>query len=201
MTPDEAARRFELLRKMVGRDMPAFIEQRVGMNAAELIRRRVTMRGENYLGGQFRAYSRKPMLTSGTTEKSRSVWNAMAGSKAKRRDLDWVTIKRGGKNIRLFELKGGYAQLRRLEGLQTGHKDFWFTTQMWRSFGVKRTTRGQSEFIVTLGGKNPESQKKINENSRRENINIINISDQELKLLAKMVDKELQRYINKVGLS
>ena len=201
MTPDEAAKRFELLRRMAERELPAFIQQRVAFNAVEDIRERVTLRGQNFRGGQFKPYSRKPILTSGTTEKSKNIWRKYADSPEKRKQLKWVTIKRGGKNIRLFELKGGYAQMRRDEDLQTGHKDFEFTTQMWRNFGVKRTSKTNSEFVVTIGGKNVESQKKINANSKREGINIINLSDKELKDLAVMVDKELQRYINKLGLS
>jgi len=201
MTPEEAAKRFKRLSEMVARDMPQFITQRVAEDAIALIERRVRMQGLNYLGGSFKPYSRRPMLTSGKTEKSNRIGVQLAGSKAKRRGLQWRTIKHKGKNVRLFVLPGGYAQMRRLEGLPTGHKDFTFTTQMWRGFGIKRTTKAKSEFVVTLGGKNVESQKKINVNSDRENINIINLSDQETKLLAKLVDQELQRYINKVGLS
>ena len=52
--------------------------------------------------------------------------------------------------------------MRRLEGFQTGHKDFTFTTQMWRGFGIKRTSKTNNQFVVTLGGKNVEAQKKIN---------------------------------------
>jgi len=201
MTPEDAASRFEKLRQMVAKEMPTFIEQRVAHSAAEYIRLRVTQQGKNYLGGSFKPYSKKPMLTSGTTAKGKNVWRAMGSKSTRARGLNWVTIKRGGKNIHLFELKGGYAQLRRLEGLQSSHKDFEFTLQMWRNFGVTRKTTTQNEVIVTLKGKNPEAQKKINENSKRENISIIGLSDIELKKLAKMVDKELQRYINKLGLS
>lgn len=201
MTPEEAERRFKRLSEMVRRDMPQFIQQRVAEDAAELIRRRVTIRGENYLGGQFKPYSRRPILTSGKTEKSNRIGTQLASTKSKRRQLQWRTVKHKGKNVRLFILPGGYAQMRRLEGLPTGHKDFTFTTQMWRGFGTKGTSKTNNEFTVTLGGKNVEAQKKINENSKREGINIINLSDHETKLLAKLVDEELQRYINKVGLS
>jgi hypothetical protein len=201
MTPEEAAERFKRLSQMVARDMPQFITRRVAEDAAEKIRRRVTLQGLNYLGGAFKPYSRRPMLTSGKTEKSNRIGVALAGSKSKRKQLQWRTIKHKGKNVRLFVLPGGYAQMRRLEGLPTGHKDFEFTRKMWDGFGTKRTSKTNNEFVVTLGGKNVEAQMKINANSRREGINIINLSDQETKELAKIVDQELQRYINKVGLS
>ena len=201
MTPDEAAKRFQRLLQTINRDLPTFIQERTAHNAVTFIEQRVQNTGRNYLGNPFRPYSTKPMLTSGTTEKSKAIWNQLASSKTRRKDLDWVTIKRRGKNIHLFELKGGYKEMRRREGLKTGHKDFWFTSMMWRGFGVKRVVRSKGKMVVTLGGKNVESQKKIDRNSDREGVNIINISDQELKILAKQIDRQMQKYINKVGLS
>jgi len=66
---------------------------------------------------------------------------------------------------------------------------------------VKKKQVSGTTIIITLGGRNLESQKKIDANSKREGISIINISDRELEELARMVDKKLQRYVNKVGLS
>ena len=200
MTPDEAAKRFDLLDKMIARDLPVFIQERIAHSAEQLIEQRVRTKGVNYLGGQFKPYSRKPILTSGRTAKSSRIANQLAGSKAKRRQLEWRTIKHKGQNVRLFILPGGYAQMRQMEGLQIAHKDFWFTTQMWRGFGVKRIRKQPGQVTVTLGGTNQEAQDKIDANSQREGINIINISDSELKTLANMIDKEIQRYINKLGL-
>jgi len=201
MTPDEAVKRFEALEKMIQRDLPVFIHERVAHSAVEMIENRVRTTGRNYRGGSFKPYSRKPILSSGKTAKSGAVGRALANSKSKRSQLEWRTVKHKGRNVRLFIVPGGYAQVRKIEGLQTGHKDFWFTTQMWRGFGVKRKQKMPNQITVTLGGRNPESQEKIDRNSDREGVNIINISDSELKQLAKMVDKEIQRYINKLGLS
>jgi hypothetical protein len=201
MTPDEAAKRFDNLQKIIARDLPLFIQNRIAKNAVSMIHNRVVNTQKNYLGGNFSQYSRTPILTSGKTAKSKKVGRALASSKAKRKQLKWVTVKSGGRNVSLFELKGGYAELRSWEGFTNIYKSFEFTTQMWRGFGVKRTQKTPTEIIITIGGKNLESQKKIDVNSRREGINIINISDSELKELAIMVDKELQRYVTKAGLA
>jgi len=201
MKPQEAASRFKELDRMIRRDLPVFIQERIAHNAVAMIHNRVVKKQKNYLGGQFSAYSKRPMLTSGTTEKSKRVGRALASSKAKRAELDWVTIRSGGRNVRLFELPGGYAQLRRLERFSNARKSFEFTGQMWRGFGVKKKQVSGTTIIITLGGRNLESQKKIDANSKREGISIINISDRELEELARMVDKKLQRYVNKVGLS
>ena len=201
MTPDEAAKKTDQLQKLIKRELPLFIQQRIAQNAISKIVERVVGRQKNFMGGSFSAYSTRPILTTGVTERGSRVRRAVAGSKSARRDLDWVTIKSGGKNVTLFELPGGYAQIRRLSGFGNRNKSFEFTGQMWRGFGVKRVRKTSKEIIITLGGKNLEAQKKIDANSQREGISIINISDKELKELAVMVDKELQRYVNKVGLA
>lgn len=201
MSPEETATRFDKLQKLIKRDLPLFIQERIAQNAVAMIHNRVVQTQKNYLGGSFSSYSRKPILTSGTTAKSKRIGRALASTKAKRRQLDWVTIRSGGRNVHLFELPGGYAQLRRLEGFSNNKKSFEFTGQMWRGFGVKKKSISGNTVIVTLGGRTGESQKLIDANSRREGINIINISDKELKELAVMVDKEIQKYVNKVGLS
>ena len=201
MTPDEAANRFHSLEMLIKRDLPGFIQEIIAHDAVAMIHNRVVRQQKNYLGGQFSAYSKRPMLTSGVTEKSKRVYRQVAGSKSKRRELDWVAIKRQGKNIHLFELKGGYAELRRIEGFSNSRKSFEFTGQMWRGFGVKKTVTTGNRIIITLGGRNIRSQKLIDANSAREGVSIVNISDSELKKLAEMIDKEIARYVRKVGLS
>ena len=201
MTPEEAGRRFQKLLDMINRELPTFIKETTALNASAAVALRVQQTGKDFRGNSFKPYSTKPILTSGTTSKGKNVWRAMGSAETRKRGLNWVTIKRQGKNIHLFELKGGYKQLRRLEGLQTAHKDFSFSQVMWNSYGVKRTVNTNNEVVVTIGGKTQDSQDRINWNSKREGVEIINISDQELKKLAKNLDKQIQKYINKVGLS
>ena len=201
MTPDEAAKRVNKLLQMINHDFPTFIKERTAHNAVKAIETRVQTTGRNYLGNPFKPYSTKPILTSGTTSKSKTIWNQLASSPKQRKKLDWVTIKRRGKNVHLFELKGGYKEMRKRETLQTGHKDFWFSSMMWRGFGVKGVVKSKGKMVIKIGAKNQETQRKIDGNSRREGVNIIDISDQELKLLAKQIDQQIQKYINKVGLS
>jgi len=202
MTPDEAADRFDRLLELIERDLPEYVHRRLAENAIAQISDRVIKTGRDWRGNAFKPYSTKPILTSGTTAKSKRIARSVnLSSKEARKKLQWRTIKHKGKNIHLFILEGGYKEVRRLEGLQTGHKDFIFTWRMWPGFGVKRFRKSKDSITVTLGGKNEDAQNKIDRNSEREGVNIINISDNELDSLAKMVDKEIQRYINKVGLS
>jgi hypothetical protein len=201
MTPDEAASRFGKLKDLINKELPLFIEQRIAHGAIVAIRDRVQFTGTDWRGRKFSPYSTRPILSSGTTEKSKRVGRALASSKKKRRQLEWRTIQHKGRNVRLFIVPGGYKQIRQLEGLQTGHKDFWFSTEMWTGFGVKRVKKGRREIVVTLGGRTAASQRKIDANSAREGVSIIGLSDSELKELGKTVEIELQKYIKKVGLS
>ena len=191
---------FGELDKLIRRDLPDYINQIIAHDAVAMIHNRVVNQQRNYMGGSFSSYSRKPMLTSGRTAKSKRVFNAMASSKARRKELDWVTIRSGGRNVHLFEIPGGYAQLRQIEGFSNPRKSFEFTGMMWRMFGVKKKTKSANSITVTLGGRTARSQRLIDENSRREGVSIVNISDSELKKLAELVDKPIQRYVNKVGL-
>ena len=201
MTPEESVKRFQKLLRTINRELPAYIKETTAHNAAVFVFNRVHDTGRDFRGVPFKPYSTKPMLTSGTTSKGKNVWRAMGSAETRKRGLNWVTIKRQGRNIHLFELKGGYRQLRRLEGLQTGYKDFSFSSVMWNSYGVKRTVNSKGKVVVTIGGKTQDSQDRIDWNSKREGVEIINISDQELKILAKQIDQQMQKYINKVGLS
>jgi len=201
MTLEQAITKIDQLRKKVVTDLPKEIVQIASVDIAAMIADRVVKTQTNFRGNKFSRYSTRPILTSGTTIKSRRVWQAMASSKRKRRELDWVTIKKGGKNIHLFEIKGGYAELRKIEGFTNTNKSFEFTTEMWRKFGVKKVTYSGGVIRITLGGKTDESQKKINMNSKREGINIIAANKDEVKFLRERVDKILRGYITELKLN
>ena len=201
MTVDETIKRIEKLRRALSKDLVRDIAKMVSQDVVSMIEKRVRDQQKDSKGVSFGSYSRKPMLTSGETVKSRRVWNAVAGSKKKRSDLNWVTIKKGGKNIRLFELKGGYAELRRLEGFSNANKSFEFTGEMWRKFGVVRTTVTGNGITITLGGKTDAAQNKIDWNSEREGRSIIDISPAEVAHVQKKIDKLIQGYIVKFNLN
>lgn len=201
MNIDQATKEIDKLKTKLRTELAKDIVNIISQDIVSMIENRVRDKGKDANGASFGPYSRKPMLTSGTTLKSRRVWRAMAGTKKKRNSLNWVTIKKGGKNIHLFELKGGYAQLRKLEGFTNKSKSFEFTGEMWRKFGVVRVSATSRGVTVTIGGKTTASQDKIDWNSEREGRSIIDISKQELKYLEDKVDKFIQGYIVNVNLN
>lgn len=201
MNIQETIKQIDKLKQKVKTDLVAQLSQIIAQDIVSVIQKRVRDNGKDSTGASFGKYSTTTMLTSGTTLKSRRVWRAVAASKKKRKNLNWVTIKKGGKNIRLFELKGGYAELRRLEGFSNAVKSFEFTGEMWRKFGIVRTTVTGNGIIFTLGGRTDASQNKIDRNSEREGRSIIDISQSELTFLQTQIDKILQGYVVNVKLN
>ena len=89
-----------------------------------------------------------------------------------------------------FYKSESYKEKRKEKGLQTSHKDYSFTREMWSGFGITK----RENLKVVLGGKTRTSQDKINWNSKPEII--INPSDDELKDLSEFIEKILFEYIN-----
>ena len=199
MTLDETIQKLTAFKKNLQQNLVRDLGKIIGVDTISQIEMRVRDKQKNWQGQSFSRYSTRPMLTSGTTAKSRRVWRAVASSKAKRRELDWVTIKKGGKNIHLFELKGGYAEMRRIEGFSNANKSFEFTGEMWRKFGIKDVKTGSGVIIFKLGGKTVASQDKIDWNSEREGINIIQPSQDEINYLQDKINRLLPEYLAKVG--
>lgn len=200
MTPDEIIRHFSEFEGQLKRGLTRELQRIIMHDTVAQIHTRVTEKQIDADGRKFSAYSKKPILSSGTTAKSKRVGNQLAGSKKKRSELDWVTIKRKGLNIHLFVVPGGYKQIRDIEGFSNQNKSFEFTTQMWRGFGVKRTEGGWDRFTVVCGGKNEESQDKIDWNSEREGKPIIDMSKTEQKYLVLQIEKEIDKYLKRAKL-
>jgi len=144
-------------------------------------------------GRKFPKYSTRPIFTTGKTDKGDHVWRKLAGSKTKRKQLQWRTIN----GHPMFLVPGGYAEIRRLSGELNIYKNFFFTGEMWKKFGIVASKLKKNGFMIRLGGKTPEAQRKIDENSKRERANIIDASEKEEKALAVYVDEWLQQEINK----
>jgi hypothetical protein len=194
---DEYIKDFHKFRGKLLTDLYLIVQQYAAAQVVNDIEQRTVQTQTNYKGGKYSTYSKKPTLSSGTTEKSSAVFRALAGSRTKRRQLDWVTVRSSGKNIHLFEVPGGYAQIRRIEGFSNTRKSFEFTGQMWRGFGVKKQKKTTTKFSIIMGGKTVESQNKIDENSQREGIAIIGMSKQEQRLMEQILDKKMNKLLQK----
>lgn len=184
----EATRRIEFIVDKTVSDWGNVMLQ-VAQSANAMIKDRVIKTGQNAEGEQFDPYSTTPMLTN-CSQMTAAACNKKTGSKAKRKELKWVTLNRGGKSVRLFELAGGYKEFRELHGRQTGFVDFAFSGKMWANINV---VSGDDEHKVgraRISTLSEEEMKKLAGNTERKG-EILNLSQEETYTLARYIEKRL----------
>lgn len=174
MTPEEYTKRFEKTINDLTTHHSGQIMAKLGISALTFIKERVIKTGINAKGSKFAPYSTKPMLTNCSTM-ILSACSRVAGSKAKRKELDWVTIK----GHKLFTLQGGYKQYRELHGRQTGHVDFSFTNRMWSDINIISNTNNHQSGEVTIGARLEEEKKKLAGNTKRKG-DILDLNTKEI---------------------
>ena len=169
-----------------------------GSAALEKIRTRVIETGVNPKGQKYAPYSIEPMLAN-CSSMTTSACSKVTGSKAKRKELKWVTIKRGEKAIRLFELPGGYKQYRDIHGRQTDHVGFSFTNRMWNN--IKLTSEGSehNRGIARIGATEEKEQKKLTGNTERRG-EILMLSPKELTEISGYFNSEIDKILKNSGL-
>ena len=198
MKADEAIRRIEFIVDKTVSDWGNVMLE-VAQTADTMIKDRVIKTGQNAEGQYYPGYSTKPMLTnlskdvydvkngSNITNKARAE---KYGSKKKRKELKWVTLQRGGKNIRLFELEGGYKEFRNIHGRRIDFVDFAFSGRMWADIQV---VSGDDEHKIgraRISTLSEEQMKKLAGNTERKG-EILDLSSDETYSLARKIEKRL----------
>lgn len=89
-----------------------------------------------------------------------------------------------------------YADWREANGLQTDHVDLTFTGRMWQNIGIRNLKTGQNIAIVQIGGKNDESQNKLNWNSQRYG-DLMKLSTDDRQNVNIIIDARIQNLANK----
>jgi hypothetical protein len=167
---------------------------RLGSEAFTMIRKRVQESGTNAEGSKFPGYSTRPMLTNCSTM-ILSACSKVAGSKEKRKELKWVTLK-GNK---LFELPGGYKQFRELHGRQTSHVDFSFTNKMWNDINVISSASDHAQGMAIIGAKEVQEKKKLEGNTARKG-EILDLSQKEIDYLLGQYNLQVLKVFKDNGL-
>jgi len=155
---------------------------KLGSEALTLVRQRVQETGKNAEGQRYPNYSSDPMLTN-CSAMTTSACSRIAGSKNKRKELQWVTLKRSGKNIKLFELKQGYKQFRELHGRRTDFVDFTFTGKMWGNMHILSSKSDHDNGTVIVGPTTEEEMNKLKGNVNRRG-QILDLSRDEITQLS-----------------
>lgn len=179
----EKIERLKRLREYLTNELPIFAEQVLATDLIAVVTNRVVQKGENYLGVPFSPYSTN-------TVAAWRFWGKSRNQKAERK-------------IRaLARAKGAlsYTEFRGLNNLNTNVKNFEFTGEMWRKFGIVRVNVTGERFKISIGGTTSVAQKKIDENSSREGVSIIEASEAEKTLVETTtkdwIDRQAERILN-----
>lgn len=85
-----------------------------------------------------------------------------------------------------------YKDFREFNNRPTDKKNFSFSNEMWRGFGVQKVERTGDAYLLVIGGQNKESQEKIDWMSGQEGKSIIAATKAELsRLIKKLTQKVL----------
>lgn len=198
MTPEELDNRFEKVISDIQSTEFGKLMVYAGNDALTLIRRRVQEEGTNAEGQQYKPYSTKPMLAN-CSSMTTNACSRVAGSKQKRKELKWVTLQRGGKNIRLFELPGGYKEFRDIHGRQTGHVDFTVSGKMWGNIKVISDNTEHNGGIVRIGATTELDKNKLRGNTDRRGA-ILKLSQGELNYISERFAMGITQIFHNNGL-
>lgn len=162
MTPEQHTSAFSKTINELENQYNGEIMVKLGLSALTFIKQRVQETGKDAEGASYRPYSTKAMLAN-CSSMTGSACAKIAGSKEKRKELDWVTIN----GHKLFAIPGGYKQYRELHGRQTDHVDFSFTNRMWNNINVISNQSDHQNGVAIIGAKNEEEKKKLEGNTKR----------------------------------
>lgn len=181
MTIREQIERLDELIDFVENELPNYAHRVAANDLAALIAKRVIETGTNYKGAKFSAYSTNKVPAYKFWGKSR---NQTAEKKVRK-----ISRARGALS---------YSEFRGLNNLLTTNKNFEFFGEMWKKFGVVSYTNNGGNFRVTLGGQTTTAQKKIDENSNREGVSVIEASQREINIIAATTQAWLERQADRI---
>lgn len=84
-----------------------------------------------------------------------------------------------------------YSEFRSYNGRETGFKNFSFTNEMWRGFGVKAAQFSAGNYVLLIGGKNKASADKIAWMGGQEGRSIIEPNKAEMARIAKAITDKI----------
>jgi len=159
----------------------------VAQSANTLMKQRIVETGMDAEGKPFAPYSTKPMLTNCKSKyMSVAVCNQLAGSKEKRKELKWVTVK----NAKLFEIDGGYKEFRELHGRRTDIVDFNWTGEMWANVQVTSSEDEHRTGLARISTLSETENAKLAGNTDRKG-EILMLNDSEVNVVSDILEEWL----------
>ncbi len=172
---------FDELLRYVDNGLKDVAESVYGTDLTALVTNRVVQRGQDFRGRPFKPYSTKTVAAF-------RFWGRSRNQSAEER-------------VRKISRAGGalsYSEFRGLNNLNTDKKNFEFTGQMWRQFGIVKINVNDGRFKIVIAGTTTDAQKKIDENTEREGISIIEASDGERGVATEGIRAWLDQASNRI---
>ena len=177
--------RLDQLIEFVENELPRFAENVLAVDVIAQVFDRVTSTGESHTGALFTAYSTQDIPAFRFWGKSRTQ-TAEDKVRALARD----------KNKRKRVLN--YQKFRDINGLNSDKKTFEFTGDMWSSLGVIETVKTATGFTTRIASKTKSGQEKIEVNSEREGLSIIEANEVERALAQQGAKEWLEDNANRI---
>ena len=187
MRAEEAIRNMD---KIIAESVNEFgiVMLQAAVTANTLIHQRVVETGTDAEGKPFQPYSTKPMLMNCASKYvSAAVCSSLTGSKDKRKELTWVTLKSGAK---VFELEGGYKEFRDLHGRQTAHVDFTWSGEMMANIQVVSSEDEHKTGLARIATMSESENDKLAGNTDRKG-EILMLSDSEINEVSVIIENWL----------
>lgn len=183
MTIDEQINRFDRLVEFVEQELPKYAEQVLVTDLIALVSNRVIQTGKDYTGKKFKPYSTNTV----------AAWRFWGKSRTQSAEARIRKIARTPTG----QYRGGaldYKTFRELNNLKTDKKNFEFTGSMWRKFGIVNVTPSK----IQIGGTTTDAQQKIDDNSDREGVSIIEASRKEELIVQNSAKIWLESNANRI---
>jgi len=175
MTIIESIKAFGEVQDFIETGLPELAATIASQDTIAQISNRVIETGIDKDGDLFSSYSENEVPASSFLGKGYN-----AGLEAKLKSLS-------KKGIRI-----SYKGLRSEAGLKTAFKNFSFSTEMWKGFGLKRTEHTPKGFTLFLGGKTSYSQDLIDKHSEYEGVDIIENNKEEADHFEEVFKLEME---------
>lgn len=181
MSIREQIERLDELIDFVENELPNYAHRVAANDLAALVAKRVIETGTNYKGGKFSPYSSNKIPAYKYWGKSRNQ-----------------TAERKVRNLSKARGALSYGEFRELNNLLTTNKNFEFFGELWRKFGIVSYSNERGRFKIIIGGQTTAAQQKIDENSDREGISIIEASEQEIALIQRTTQAWLEQQADRI---
>lgn len=157
--------------------------------------RRVFVDGKMTDGKRWK-YSTKSILANYYSFSTKAGYNKFAGSKEKRKNLNWVTLKNGA---RVFEVAGGFKSIKEADG----HPNpFDFTGQLRRAYNYEGLNGSSvlgfidAKRVAPQGGASSTTNSEIVDGLESKQGEIFALMDSELKLIDTITKEYLDVVFN-----